>query len=194
VLGIEVGKRGNIKLSETGHVQYTPLSNLRLTGQCFGIIFQHHQLKNLTSPLSRCSLTMNLLPSSKLLCERCTRMTSTLEGLQELASRDGYTHLLVQEMHRSAASGCPCCVILRNNHKRSPHSAAYIRIRSGSRMVPDHEAKKYTIQAESTGHPFAIAKLDILQSMIWDGSISLNKIEGRNADLYPFTSRGKIVF
>jgi hypothetical protein len=61
-------------------------------------------------------------------------------------------------------------------------------------MVPDHEAKKYTIQAESTGHPFAIAKLDILQSMIWDGSISLNKIEGRNADLYPFTSRGKIVF
>ena len=60
-------------------------------------------------------------------------------------------------------------------------------------MVPDPEAEKYTILAESTGHPFATVKLEILQSIIYD-SMNLDAMEGQSAHLYPFTGPGEIVF
>jgi hypothetical protein len=60
-------------------------------------------------------------------------------------------------------------------------------------MVPDHEAEKYTVQAESTGHPFATVKLEILQSIICD-SMNLGAMEGESDYLYPFTGQGEMVF
>jgi hypothetical protein len=71
-------------------------------------------------------------------------------------------------------------------------------------MLQDHEVEKYKLQSESTGHPFAIAKLDDLHSTVWDYSIDLDAIEakqyseksklsglGHTSDLYPFTGEGK---
>jgi hypothetical protein len=106
-------------------------------------------------------------------------MTSTLEGLRELASREGYKHLSVEEIHKSAASGCPFCAILKNNHKRNPHPAAYVRVFPRRPMLQDHKVEKYKLQSESTGHLFAIAKLGDLHSTVWDHSVDLDTIEAR---------------
>jgi len=150
-------------------------------------------------------LTMKLLPKSRFLCERCTRMTSTLEGLRELASAEGYRHLTVVEVHKLAASGCPFCAILKNNHKRSPHPAAFIQLRLRFPVRRDGKAQFHSVPAVGTGHPFEIAKLDMLESVILDDSMNyLDLIEGRDhfqlsgfgriSTMYPFTGPGEIIF
>jgi len=45
-------------------------------------------------------------------CKRCVAMTSTFDGLRQLASADGYRHFDVADLHRSATNGCSCCSLL----------------------------------------------------------------------------------
>lgn len=46
-------------------------------------------------------------------CDLCLSMTSTVEGLRDLVSEEGYKHSREVEIIKSAARGCPCCDILR---------------------------------------------------------------------------------
>lgn len=140
------------------------------------------------------------------LCATCHAMTSTLAGLRDLASKHGYKHLPVEQLHDSANQGCQFCAILRNTQKKSPKSAAYVRIFSRNPVLQDHEVEKYRIQSEGIGHPFKEAKLDRLQSFIWDDDLDINLISARNYAevsklhrlgscttnyLYPFTAQGQ---
>jgi hypothetical protein len=42
-------------------------------------------------------------------CEKCQKITGTLEGLQALLHEDGYEHINRQELEVSKAQGCPLC-------------------------------------------------------------------------------------
>jgi hypothetical protein len=141
------------------------------------------------------------------LCTKCYAMTSSLDGLRQLASKQGYKHLSVEEMDASATQGCPFCIILRNIHKKSLHSDAYIRIFCRNVVLQDHEVRNYQIQAKSAGHPFELAKLDYLQSVVWDDDLDidllvsrdyseiskLHRVKSNRGDyLYPFTAEGQL--
>jgi hypothetical protein len=161
------GKGGRLHTRARSRAVHT-LVILNLTGSRLRLSFSFRTTPQISFlDTYRPSCIMKLLPNSTLLCEWCTRMISTLDGLRELASREGYIQLLVEEIHKSAALGCPFCAILKNNHKRSPHPAAYVRVFPRRPMLQDHEVEKYKLQSESTGHPFAIAKLDDLHSTVW---------------------------
>jgi hypothetical protein len=59
-------------------------------------------------------------------------MTSTLEGLQALASKEGYLHHGYLELHDSATRGCPLCGLLRgaafNKFSAATKSKKIIRV------------------------------------------------------------------
>jgi hypothetical protein len=42
-------------------------------------------------------------------CEKCQKITGTLEGLQALLYEDGYEHSNRRELEVSKAQGCPLC-------------------------------------------------------------------------------------
>ena len=48
-------------------------------------------------------------------CDRCLSMTSTVEGLRALISKEGYKHSGKGELEISAEGGCPVCTILYND-------------------------------------------------------------------------------
>lgn len=99
-------------------------------------------------------------------------MTATLSGLKAIASKEGYKHLLMEEIYKSADLGCQLCSILRKNHSYIPHPKAYIRIFPRNPLfLSECNAEKYRIQSESKGHPFEIAKLEFLYTAIWDDNV-----------------------
>ncbi|KUJ20428.1 HET-domain-containing protein [Mollisia scopiformis] len=139
---------------------------------------------------------MNLPPNSKRLCERCTRMTSTLEGLQELASRQGYKHLSIEELYSSAALGCSFCTILTRYHKRGErgYPETQVQILPRSSPLKDDEIGDHMAQSGSTDYPFTNAKLDDLQSCKWYNWTKAEDTDSRSLDsrpgwLYPFTGQ-----
>ncbi|KAH6714839.1 heterokaryon incompatibility protein-domain-containing protein [Leptodontidium sp. MPI-SDFR-AT-0119] len=108
------------------------------------------------------------------LCERCSQMTMTLPGLRALASKEGYQHLLIEELWRSADRGCPMCIGLRNSHKYhtfSQYTEPYIRIFSRVHLLMKYDFEN-DILPESVGHPFETARLVELRSAVWDDSLN----------------------
>lgn len=129
--------------------------------------------------------------SSALLCGRCQQMTATLSGLRALVSTEGYKHLLVEEIWKSAGLGCPLCIILRSN-RYSSHPKANIRFfsRCGRFSV---SVEKDRIQSESKGHPFEIAKLEYLHAEAWDDNVPPERTRSMLPNIpcyFTFTSPG----
>jgi hypothetical protein len=64
-------------------------------------------------------------------CERCLVMTSSLDGLKALASTEGYAYHSYKDLHESALSGCPLCILLRSTGftKFSAHTKSSKRVR-----------------------------------------------------------------
>jgi len=63
------------------------------------------------SPPSQISNLPGLCSSTRL-CQICSSMLSTLNGIQGLASRHGYTHHKLSQLMDSAERGCPLCMYL----------------------------------------------------------------------------------
>jgi len=146
------------------------------------------------------------------MCERCTQMTTTLSGLQSLASKEGYKHSFVEEIHKSADRGCPLCIVLRDtlrlnyNHHikgqirifpRSPMTQyvarAYRRIFPRDPISTQYTVPDWVIQSGSQGHPFEIAKLTELRTVVCDANVNAERENwkvGFGSKLLPFTSAG----
>lgn len=99
----------------------------------------------------------------------------TLPGLRALASKEGYQHLSIKELRRSADDqGCRMCIGLRNSHKNhsfSHYTNPYIRIFSRVNLLMKYDFEN-DILPESTGHPFEYARLVELRSVVWDDDIN----------------------
>jgi hypothetical protein len=77
-------------------------------------------------------------------CKRCVAMTSTLDGLRQLASADGYGHFDVADLHRSATNGCSCCSLLyglyihhiepSDSKLDAPQGTGYWKLRSTNQL------------------------------------------------------------
>lgn len=149
------------------------------------------------------SITMSLgFPlASPLLCQRCIEMTSTMSGLKELASKEGYKHLFLQELIESAKNGCPLCIFLHRSHESDLFPDAYVRVFARCPILQEHEAEAFKIQSESKGHPFEVSKLNYLRSALLDDEVKLDSKEynprlarmGSFSYFHCFTSAGTFV-
>ena len=117
--------------------------------------------------------------ASPLLYKKCIDMTSTMPGIKALASKEGYTHLLLSKLIQSAYNGCPLCKFLRRNQQSDSYPDAHILVFPRYPILQKREAEEFRIQSESIGHPFEIAKLETLISALWDENVNfrINRLQ-----------------
>jgi hypothetical protein len=91
-------------------------------------------------------------------------MTSTLEGLKQLASKEGYRHLNIDEMYASASQGCALCCILRDERPESNIPGRYTQFYVRYPILQERDKDDFKLQTETNGHPFEVAKLKSLRN------------------------------
>lgn len=109
-------------------------------------------------------------PSLNGCCERCSHMTSTIEGLRSLLSRDGYPHLSKIELEKTSNLGCSFCTLLNSVLKPRSDSARHRRVHlriDGSRDSVGTEPNL----SDATAYPLHNFKVE-----------SINNSEKRNLD------------
>jgi hypothetical protein len=110
------------------------------------------------------------------LCERCLAMTSSVDGLEALATTEGYIHHGYKDLHESVLSGCPLCVLLR--------STGFTRFSAHTKLSKPVRVFAVPRQSNDTSERSIFS----IQALIFDAG-SKKKLR-----LEAFTSKGLSIF
>jgi hypothetical protein len=82
------------------------------------------------------------------ICYTCKAMTSTLQGLQALASQEGYEHLTREMISDSAKRGCSMCAVL------DLYDDGYAAYDRHVRVFAELENSNSRVETSKSEHPF----------------------------------------